>query len=123
MTAPNAAIAVGFGDKPPLQRMRLVKWRRVVRGSLRGFATVELPIGLVIYDAPVFVGRNGPFARMPAKPQLDRDGRQKRADGQPLYDAVIDWKSRALADRFSAALIALVVAAHPDALAGEAVAA
>jgi hypothetical protein len=41
------------------------------------FATVELPIGLKLIDCAVFVGTNGAWARPPAKPQLDKDGRQR----------------------------------------------
>jgi hypothetical protein len=52
----------GTANKP---RMRVLSWRRFVKGSLRGFATVQLPIGLKIDEVPVFVGdkrRQGQFA-------------------------------------------------------------
>jgi hypothetical protein len=41
-------------------RMRLLRWRPLVKNSLRGFATVQLP-GLVIYDVSVFIsgGKGG----------------------------------------------------------------
>jgi hypothetical protein len=57
--------------------MRLVSWRPITKGSLRGFATVELPVGLKIFDVPIFTGKNGLWASLPSKPQIDRDGRQK----------------------------------------------
>jgi hypothetical protein len=57
--------------------MRLVSWKPIANGTLRGFATVELPIGLKLIDCAVFVGTNGAWARPPAKPQLDKDGRQR----------------------------------------------
>ena len=57
--------------------MRLVSWKPIAKGTLRGFATVELPIGLKLIDCAVFVGTNGARARPPAKPQLDKDGRQR----------------------------------------------
>lgn len=46
MSAPDAAIAVGYGDRPAPQQLRLISWKPIVRGALRGFATIELPIGL-----------------------------------------------------------------------------
>jgi hypothetical protein len=58
-------------------KMRLVSWKPIANGTLRGFATVELPIGLKLIDCAVFVGTNGAWARPPAKPQLDKDGRQR----------------------------------------------
>jgi hypothetical protein len=34
----------------PATRMRLISWKPTIQNSLRGFATVELPNGLKIYD-------------------------------------------------------------------------
>jgi hypothetical protein len=70
-----------FGSPMPSvkwPRMRLISWKPLVRGSLRGFATVELPIGLKIFDCPILTGPNGPRASLPSKPQIDK-GRQKTA--------------------------------------------
>jgi hypothetical protein len=68
MTAPDAAIAVGYGDRPPSRQLRLIGWQPVRRGPLRGFACVELPIGLRIFDVPIRTGRNDLWAGLPAKP-------------------------------------------------------
>ena len=100
------------------RQMRLVGWRPVAKGSLRGFAVVELPIGLKIHDIPVFIGKNGPWASLPSKPQIDRDGRQKVANGKAAFSPVLEWQSRELSDRFSAAVVSLVRDAHPGALEG-----
>ena len=104
--------------QPARPRMRLVSWKAVLKGSLRGFATVELPIGLKLIDCPVLVGPNGPWARLPYKPVLDREGKHAKPDGKPQFAAVLEWRNRGLADRFSAAVVALVHAAHPDDLEG-----
>ncbi len=106
---------------PPLDRerprMRLISFRPLVRGSLRGFASVELPIGLVIKDVSVLIGKNGPFAALPSKPVLDREGRHVKSDGtKGQYAAILEWRDRNLSTRFSAAVVELVSAAHPDAL-------
>jgi hypothetical protein len=116
----NAAAAAGFGGKPPPKRLRLVAWRPFVRGALHGFATVELPIGLKLVDCPVLVSKGEAWASLPSKPVLDRDGRQKTdVNGKPAYAAILEWRTRDLADRFAAAVVELVRRAHPDAL-GEA---
>lgn len=92
-------------------------FRPFPKGALRGFATIELPIGLVIRDIPVLLGRNGPWASLPAKPHLGHDGRQKRdAYGKAAYADVLEWRDRHLATRFSDTVCALVRRAHPDAL-------
>ncbi len=56
MTAPDAAIAVGYGDRPSARQLRLVSWQPFRKGPLRGFATIELPIGLRIFDVPIRTG-------------------------------------------------------------------
>jgi hypothetical protein len=43
-------------DMRPQYRMRLLGWRRLRQGKLLGFAEVESPIGLKLYDVPVLRG-------------------------------------------------------------------
>jgi hypothetical protein len=94
--------------------------RPVSKGSLRGFATVELPIGLKLIDCPVLVSAaGGSWASLPSKPVLDREGKHVRpGGGKRQFATVVEWRSRELSDRFSAAVVALVKAAYPDALDG-----
>jgi hypothetical protein len=102
----------GTANKP---RMRLLSWRPFVKGSLRGFATVQLPIGLKIDEVPVFVGDKGGWANLPGKPILDADGRHKiDADSKPVHAALAEWRNHELADGFSHAVVAAVRQAHPD---------
>jgi hypothetical protein len=105
-------------DAGPLAspKMRLISWKSLVKNSLRGFATVELPIGLKIVDCPVLVSSGKAWASLPTKPVLDRDGKHVKPDGKPQYSAVLEWKSRDLADRFSEAVVELVRQTHPGGL-------
>jgi hypothetical protein len=97
--------------------MRLVAWKPMQKGDLIGFATVELPICLKLIDCPVLIGPRGRWASLPSKPQIDRDGRQKTdTNGRAVYAPVLEWRDRGLADRFSAAVVELVLQAHPEAL-------
>jgi hypothetical protein len=51
------------------------------------------------------------------KPQVDKDGQHKRdVNGKPAYRPVLEWRDRDLSDRFSAAVVDLIRASHPDAL-------
>ena len=97
--------------------MRLVAWKPMRKGDLIGFATVELPICLKLIDCPVLIGPRGRWASLPSKPQIDRDGRQKTdTNGRAVYAPVLEWRDRGLADRFSAAVVELVLQSHPEAL-------
>jgi hypothetical protein len=126
MTAPSPAQlrraeAATWGDKPPARRpkMRLLDFRPLAKGALRGFARVELPSGLRISDVPLLVGKRGPFTTLPAKPVLDAERRQKcDANGKPTYAAVLEWRDRDLANRFSDAVVELVRREYPDSLDG-----
>jgi hypothetical protein len=102
MAAVGAATVVGYGDRPAPRQLRLVSWQPFCKGPLRGFACVELPIGLRILDVPIRTGRNGLWAGLPAKPEIDRDGKRKTdVNGKPVYAEVLRWRDRQLADEFS----------------------
>ena len=71
-------------DRP--RRMTLEAFKSFRKGgssSLIGFATVRLPIGLLIADCPICTSR-GKTLRLPSitKPQLDRRGPARRARRQ-----------------------------------------
>jgi hypothetical protein len=115
MTAPNAAVAAGFGDRPPPRRMRLISFRPLLKGSLRGFANVELPNGLKIIDCPVMTSHGKAWATLPSKPVLDREGKQVLVDGKKQYAALLEWRDRDLSNGFSAAVVELIREKHPEA--------
>jgi hypothetical protein len=101
------------------RRLELIEFRPMVKGALVGFATVRLPIGLIIADIPILVSFGKAWASMPSKPQLTADGTPRRgADGKVLYVAILRWQSGDLKNRFSDAVIALVRQHHPNALGG-----
>ena len=97
-------------------RLRLVEWKPLRQGGqLRGFATVELPIGLIVRDCPILRSRDGLWAALPAKPEIDREGRCRTGpEGARLYVEVLHWRSRRLRTAFSDRVVALVREAYPD---------
>jgi hypothetical protein len=97
------------------ERMRLVGWRPLRQGKLYGFAEVELPIGLRIAEIPVLRGSEGPWAALPGKPELERDGRTVRldADGKVVHRDLLAWRSRKLRKAFSDRVVALVRSVYP----------
>jgi hypothetical protein len=113
----NVATTIGFGGRPDRPRVRLVSFRPVIKGSLRGFATVELPIGLTIFDCPVMFGRIEPWAVLTSKLVLDSEGRHVKPGGRKgQYVSVLLWRSKDRASRFSDSLFSLVTEAYPGAL-------
>jgi len=99
--------------------MTLIDWRPCRRGSLRGFATVELTIGLQMADVTVHLWSGRAWARPPGRPVIDTTtGAVLRDDrGRIRYASLLSWRSRDLNDRWSDAVVALVRAEHPGDLA------
>jgi hypothetical protein len=105
---------------PPKQRLRLVSFKPMVKGLLRGFCTIELPPGLILEDLSVLIGNNNgrPWVALPSRPVLDENGRHKRdVNGKPEYQSIGKWTSRNLGDQFSARVISLIEEQYPGALA------
>jgi hypothetical protein len=100
------------------ERLRLVDWHPIKKGKVIGFALVEFPCGLRVHDVPVLQGRDGPWAALPTKPRLDAERRQQRdMEGRLTYVPVLSWTTQRLEKAFSARVVALVAAAHPEAFA------
>jgi hypothetical protein len=104
----------------PLFGIRLRGFRPLAKGTLIGFADIELPGALLVHDCPVFRAKDGSaWAALPAKPVVDRDGKQKAdANGKRQFAPVLEWCNRELANRFSAVVINLIRRAAPDTLDG-----
>jgi hypothetical protein len=97
--------------------MVLREWRPMRRNTLLGFADITLPIGLQIDDVAVHSRGGRAWASLPARPVIE-DGRLVIRDGKPAYARILAWRSSDLADKFSAAVVNLIRAVHPDAFNG-----
>jgi hypothetical protein len=101
--------------------MILLDWRPCRRNTLRGFAAIELPTGLRVSEIPVHVTAGRAWAGLPARPIVDTGtGAVLRDERDRIrYAPLLTWRTRDLADRWSAGVIGLVRAAHPEVLDGE----
>jgi hypothetical protein len=97
-------------------RLQLVAWKPLRKGSLVGLACVRLPIGLVIRDRPVHLSHGKAWAPLPAKPQVDKGGQLIRdARGKTAYVAILEFDTKKLRDALSERVVEAVRAQHPDA--------
>jgi hypothetical protein len=90
--------------------MRLIGWRPLRQGKLYGFAEVEFTaLGLRIAEILVLSGPEGPWAALPGKPELERDGKTVRVgpNGKPVYRGLLSWRSRKLRQAFSERVVGL----------------
>ena len=95
----------------------ILTWKPLARNTLRGFASIRLGASLKISDVTIHRHENGRcWASFPSKPVLAPDGTVKKGDnGKPMYTPIIEWDSKAAADRFSASVIGALEAEYPGA--------
>lgn len=118
--APNVAVAAAWGDRPPTRRMRIRKWPPFRSGQTRGFVAIELPSGTIFIGLRLMTGKSGPWVAMPAQRQLDREGNPRRdANGKAMSSQIIEFRNRATADKFTAAVLEALRREYPDALDGD----
>jgi hypothetical protein len=93
------------------------EFKPVTRNSLRGFARVRMPSGVIFHDVGLYQKDGERWALPPSKPILGRDGTQIKRAGKPAYQPVVSFVSKEARDRFSGAIVAAVEASHPEAFA------
>jgi hypothetical protein len=86
--------------------MRLIEFRPLSKNTLRGFAVLELPSGLVVRDVSIHQKGEKCWAGLPSRPMVGSDDKVIRNHaGKVQYAAMLGWRDRGLADRFSAAVV------------------
>lgn len=94
----------------------LLEWRAVQRGTLLGFATIQLG-ALRIRDVSLHISNGRRWCGLPGRPQLTPDGRAKtNENGRVEYVSMIEWVSPESRARFNEAVWRVVLAQHPEAL-------
>jgi hypothetical protein len=103
-----------------VQVMVIEEFKLVEKNTLRGWARVRMPSGMILHDVGVFYDGDGDRAWVsaPSKAMLGRDGVQMRSakDSKPLYVPVVSFETGALYRKFSDAVIAALRLAYPHAL-------
>jgi hypothetical protein len=57
-----------------MSTFKILDWRPLAKNSLRGFAKIEMPSGMIISEVAVLTGDRGPWASPPSKPMIGCDG-------------------------------------------------
>lgn len=87
------------------------------RNTLRGFARVRTPSGIVFHDVSIHRKNESTWASPASKPQIDRNGQHmKGRDGKALWLPVVSFSDKETRDRFSEAVLTALQASHPQAL-------
>jgi hypothetical protein len=92
-------------------------FRARVQNTLRGFARVRFPSGLVNREIALHVAGGRAWALPPSRAMEDRDGAVLRdRDGKTRWQLLITFANKNSRDNWSAQVVAAVHEAFPDAL-------
>jgi hypothetical protein len=91
-------------------RVRCTRWQLMQRGSLIGYATIELTAyGVAVVSVQIFVADDGTWrAGIPAHPILGTDGSVLLSKGKPKRIPSLSFTDEAHRDRFLKAAAAAV---------------
>jgi hypothetical protein len=101
-----------------LQNVIIEDWQPRPKNSLRGYARVRFPSGLIVHDVHVHVHESGrAWASPRSREAIDNNGvAMKGADGKLVWKPVLAFTDRKTQSAWSKAVIDALRAAHPDAL-------
>ena len=90
--------------------IKCLEWRDCERGTLQGFAKLEITKWKLLIDGVAIHTKKGrSWASLPSRPQIGSDKRQIiGADGKAAYSRFLSFTSREVADQFSDAAVAAV---------------
>jgi hypothetical protein len=85
----------------------ILEWRPVERGTLLGFAKIQIPAWRVTIAGVALHRKDGrAWAQLPARLMLDANRELEREpDGKLRYAKILWFDDRETADRFSAAVV------------------
>jgi hypothetical protein len=106
----------------PPAAARIRRWQpfRNPAGTMLGYLSAELPSGMIVNDCRLMIGPSGkPWIAIPSAKQVNKDGSTRLdARGRQTYSQIVEFRSRALADRFSDLVLEALRRQHPEALDG-----
>jgi hypothetical protein len=88
--------------------MKLVKYKAVPRGSLLGFADLELKSGLILKECSFHESNGKRWCSPPAKPILDPQRNPVIKDGKAQYAPVIEFTDKDIRRRWSDQAVAVI---------------
>ena len=73
--------------------VRVINWRKLEKGTLRGFFDVELPSGMVLKECSLHEKGDSRWVNAPSRKFEGKGGETK-------YQRLVDFSSRRIAERF-----------------------
>ena len=101
-------------------QISISNWKPLRRGALRGFVTATFPSGMTVHEVSIMQSNGRAWASPPSKPMVGKDGKLLvENSGKAKYTPLIEFVSKSVRDRWSDAVLASLLDAHPGALRDE----
>jgi hypothetical protein len=95
----------------------ILAFKPLTKNTLRGFASVRFPSGLVMHEVGIHTSNGKAWAAPPARPIVGKDGRQLVDDaGKPRWQVLVEFASKELRDAWSTQIIAAMNLQYPEVL-------
>ena len=94
--------------------MKCVNWKPLARGSLVGFADLQMDSGLVLLGCTLHAANGRRWVNPPSRPMLDADRKPIVEGGKVQYSAVVDFTDKKIRYRWSDEAVKAIEAAFPE---------
>jgi len=88
--------------------MKCVSFKSLERGSLLGFADLQMDSGLILLGCTFHESNGKRWCSPPGRPQLDGDKKPMLENGKVIYAPVIDFADKSLRFKWSAQAVAAI---------------
>ena len=90
------------------------EFKAVTRNSLRGFARVRMPSGMILHEVVVHCTNGAWWVSPASRPALDSSGKQMVKAGKPVWQPIVTFAPKEIRDRFSTSVITALRISHPE---------
>jgi DNA-binding cell septation regulator SpoVG len=88
--------------------MICLKFTEIARGSLKGFADLELANGFILHDCKLMETGSGRWVSLPSRQLLDKDKQPVMKDGKAVYVPVVSIADKTRRELFSNTALAAI---------------
>lgn len=90
------------------RQMKCAAFKPLVRGSLQGFADLQMDSGLILLGCSMHSSNGKRWVNPPGRPQLDADKKVMLEAGKVLYAPIVDFADKKIRYRWSDAALAAI---------------
>jgi hypothetical protein len=103
-------------------RSRLLEWRPLLKNTLRGFAKVQFPSGVIIAEVGIHIAGSRAWASPPSRPWVKDNAVVLDEAAKPRWQPLIEFATHGVRSSWSSQVLAAVREEYPEVFEGAEVA-